>query len=159
MIDFNDPALRSLPHADILIPSLKAIYILPCAWLSPDMRMIAITPIKAVVAATPVMLPFFGEASLASEATSRDLSAKTTLSFRAAAPVDAVCPVAFVAATHDDRFLLVGAAEPPFPKVTSAATTGQSPASTREVQVTVEWSSRPIDVLLPMRPHALPPLP
>lgn len=160
MLDFENSLAGDLSDAaPLCIPSLSAVYVLPCAWLSPDIRILALSAVRPVVAAEPLRLHIFGKASLTYEASVGDLSAKTELRFHCAAPVESPCPVAFIAETPDGILRLVGAAEPPFPVVKSSASTGESPSAAASVEVTVSWSSRPVIVLAPMRPGALPPLP
>ena len=136
------------------LPGITSIYALPVASLPGYVREMSLVGIRPLVAGSLIPL-FVGPGATASDECSQTpegATAKTTLSFSASGfnfnPAE---ETAFVILAADERLWLVGAKEPPFPKVKVKSDLSTPAEGKAGRTFTVEWASRMIecDALLP----------
>lgn len=96
----------------------------------------------AHIAALPVMMGHFGDSQLEWEINA-DGKRSVKLSFYS---LESIRPqyTAFIVEDRMHNRWLVGAAEPPFPKVAVKAASGKGSADTRALRYEVEWEGTPI---------------
>ena len=126
----------------ISIPGLHRIAAIRHEALPPLIRNLREAGMTAHVAAVPVLMDHFGDSQLEWEINA-DGKRSLTLSFSSLMPLGPH-HTAFVVEDRMHNRWLVGAAEPPFPKVTVNATSGKGSADTRAMRYAVEWEGTPI---------------
>ncbi len=141
----------------ISIPGLRQVAAISFDALPHDIRRMRIAGMTAHVAAIPAMMNIFGDSSIEWEIDA-DGRRSASLSFYSLE----ILPNGHFAFVAEDRMgnrWLVGAMEPPFPKVSVSASSGKGSADSRAILYKVEWEGTPIicncrfpsDISLPLR--------
>lgn len=136
----------------ISIPGLRRVAAISFEALPQDIRRMRISGMTAHVAAVPLMMDIFGD-SLIEWSIDAEQKRSCSLSFSSLRTL----PNGFNAFIAEDRMghrWLIGAAEPPFPKITANASSGKDSSDKRAIDYKIEWEGTPIvcNFLFPNEP-------
>lgn len=128
------------------LPSLKSVSIVECAYLSPDITKMVLAGMEVSVLAEPQTLHKLERSYLSYQRDLKSISGKSELYFESESDIESDSPIAFIAEEHSGDRWLIGAFEPPFPKVEIKHETGDNPKSVSKYSCSVTWDGVPAKV-------------
>lgn len=124
------------------LPGLRRVAAINPDALPSDIRKMQLAGMIPVIAASPSMMNIFGD-SLLEFSKDADNKLSCSLSFSSLVLLPNI-PTAFIAEDRMGQCRLIGALEPPFPKVSYTYSSGKSSADKREINYKVEWEGVPV---------------
>lgn len=126
------------------IPGISKIGIVQAKQLPPDLWEQASAGMTVPLAVIPIWIEIFGKASLNIRMIS-DNVAESKLQFNTYDEIQTE-GVAFIAVDRSGEQRLIGALEPPYPKVSLEFSSGDSASEQRKIEVTVQSRSRALKI-------------